>query len=179
MHFYMSKKSQKVRIGMLKSVPKKWDVEGNWSIFEDQFQKHRADGLDVFITPECFLDGYAVTEETWTIPKFRKVAQDVAESSFIRRARQLARKAKTHLLFGFSEILNNRFMNAAVLIGRDGTVLGTYYKTHLLNQDRRFARGDDLPVFETDFGSVGIAICADRRWPEHSERFASRVRKSV
>ena len=151
---------------MLKAMPGKWDVEGNWAIFEEQFKRHQGDELDVFITPECFLDGYAVTEENWTVRRFRRVAQEVKNSTYLRKARGLARRSNTSIVFGFTEYLDGKFYNAALLIGRDGKIVGSYYKTHLQNQDRRFARGEDLPVFDLDFGRVGMVICADRRWPE-------------
>jgi predicted amidohydrolase len=36
----------------------------------------------------------------------------------------------------------------------------------LQEQDLRFSPGGDLPVFDTEWGKVGVLICADRRWPE-------------
>ncbi len=153
-------------IGMLKAMPRKWDVDYNWKIFEDQFKSHQAAGIDVFITPECFLDGYAVTEEDWTVEKFAEVAQDVTDSDYIQRVRELARQTKTHIVFGFTELLNDYFYNCALLVGSDGDIVGRYHKTHLQNHDHRFAPGQDLPVFDLDLGRVGMVICADRRWPE-------------
>ena len=47
------------------------DVEENWAIFKKQFETHGGD-TDVFITPECFLDGYAVTEKNWTAERFAR-----------------------------------------------------------------------------------------------------------
>ena len=162
----MTRKKRKVTVGMLKAMPAKWDVEGNWAIFEAEFRKHRGDGIDVFVTPECFLDGYAVTEDNWTIRRFTKAAQEVEDSPYIRRVRDMARRAKISVVFGFTERLDGHFYNAALLIGRNGKVVGKYHKTHLQNHDHRFARGTDLPVFDLDFGRVGMVICADRRWPE-------------
>ena len=162
----MVKAKQTVTIGMLKAMPAKWDVERNWAIFQEQFRRHEGDGIDVFITPECFLDGYAVTEEDWTAPKFAEVAQDVADSNYIQRVRDMARRTKTYIVFGFAELLNDLFYNCALLIGNNGEVMGKYHKTHLQNHDRRFAPGQDLPVFQLDTGRVGMVICADRRWPE-------------
>ena len=66
----------KIKIGMLKAMPEKWNVAENWAVFERQFATHGKD-TDVFITPECFLDGYAVTEKDWTAERFAEVAQDV------------------------------------------------------------------------------------------------------
>lgn len=154
-----------VRIGMLKAMPAKWDVAGNWATFAAQFEAHGRD-VDVFVTPECFLDGYAVTEKDWTGARFAGVAQDVETSAYIQQVRQMAKAAHTYVVFGFTEKRNGRFYNAALLIQRDGAVAGTYYKTHLQSHDHKFVRGDDLPVFDLDFGTVGMVICADRRWPE-------------
>jgi predicted amidohydrolase len=151
---------------MLKAMPGKWDVKGNWKIFEKQFKKHRRDGMNIFITPECFLDGYAVTEEDWTVEKFAKIAQDVEKSPYIQRVRDLACQTGTSVVFGFTEIMDGLFYNCALLVGADGEIIGKYHKTHLQQHDRRFAPGQDLPVFDIGIGRVGMVICADRRWPE-------------
>ena len=85
---------RKLTVGMLKAMPRKWDVFGNWAIFEEQFGRH-SNEVDVFITPECFLDGYAVTEKDWTVEQFDGVAQDVRESGYIQRVRELAQRYET------------------------------------------------------------------------------------
>jgi predicted amidohydrolase len=155
----------KIKIAMLKAFPAKWDVVGNWAIFEKQFETH-AKGVDVFVTPECFLDGYAVTEKDWTVDRFATVAQHVSDSVYIHRVCEMAKTARVNVVFGFTEMRGGYFFNAALLINRKGERVGTYYKTHLQTHDVRFARGEDIPVFDLDFGRVGVVICADRRWPE-------------
>jgi len=155
-----------MRIGMLKAVPAKWDIDRNWAIFEEQIIRHQDDGIDVFITPECFLDGYCPTEDDWTIQRFTEIAQDISKSDYIQCVCNLARQIKTYIVFGCTELLGNLFYNCALLVDRDGKVIGKYHKTHLQKHDRRFAPGQSLPVFEIDMGCVGILICADRRWPE-------------
>ena len=162
----MQTQKRKVRIGMLKALPDKWNLEANWAVFEAQFQQHREDGLDIFITPECFLDGYAVTDEGWTAERFAQVAQDVGQSTYVRRVQALARQAQMCIVFGFTELLQGRFYNCALLVGAGGEIVGKYHKTHLQTHDLRFAPGQDLPVFDLDLACVGIVICADRRWPE-------------
>ncbi|MEX0750420.1 MAG: carbon-nitrogen hydrolase family protein, partial [Dehalococcoidia bacterium] len=57
--------------------------------------------------------------------------------------------------------------NGAALFGRDGTLAGRYDKSFLWHFDTRwFAGGAAYPVFETDFGRVGMLVCADGRLPE-------------
>ncbi|GAF67210.1 unnamed protein product, partial [marine sediment metagenome] len=54
----------------------------------------------------------------------------------------------------------------ALIYDRAGELAGAYDKTHLQSHDEKYLPGDDLPVFDSDFGPFGVMICADRRWPE-------------
>jgi hypothetical protein len=85
---------------------------------------------------------------------------------------------------GYAELVEEggrkRIYNSAVLVERDGRVVGHYRKTHLpghfdhrpgnpfQNLEKRYFEPGDLgfPVFEAFGGRVGMLICNDRRWPE-------------
>ncbi|MBT4612644.1 MAG: carbon-nitrogen hydrolase family protein, partial [Gemmatimonadetes bacterium] len=153
-----------VTVGMLKDVPAKWDSERNWSVLCEQFDRHAAD-VDVFVTPECHYDGYAVTEEDWTVERFSDVTLAVDDRR-IEALRDMAKSQETAIVFGFTEKLDGGFYNCALLIDAAGQIVGKYHKTHLLSHDHRFHRGNHLDTFDVDFGRVGMVICADRRWPE-------------
>ncbi len=155
-----------IRIGMLVAMPKKWKVKENWQVFETLVRRHADYGIDILITPECFLDGYAVTEKDWTVERFGQVAQDFDDSFYVEQLRTLAVETQTHIVFGLTERKSTHFYNCGLLVGRDGEIVGKYYKTHLQSHDLRFTPGADLPVFTLDCGTVGMVICADRRWPE-------------
>ena len=58
-----------------------------------------------------------------------------------------------------------RRYNTALLIDREGKVRGHYEKIHLCG-DTNTRPGTRVPVFQTDFGRVGIAICWDLAFPE-------------
>ena len=64
--------------------------------------------------------------------------------------------------------------NAASLIGRQGEVIGHYFKTHLAPGETSITPGDQYPVFETDFGKVGMMICMDIHYPEIARIYALR-----
>lgn len=64
--------------------------------------------------------------------------------------------------------------NTATLIGRRGEILGHYHKTHLAPGESGIQPGDDYPVFETDFGRIGILICMDIHYPEIARIYALR-----
>lgn len=151
---------------MIQAVPKKWEVDENWAMFETLVRRHAGDQVDLFLAPECFLDGYAASEVDWTVERFAEVAQNLNDSPYIDRLKRLAAETRAYFVFGFTERVDDRFYNCAVLVGRDGHIQGTYYKTHLRDHDKRFAPGIDLPVFHLDCGVIGVVICADRVWPE-------------
>lgn len=156
----------KVRLGLFSAMPTKWDLEGNWQIFERAFLAHANEGIELVVTPECFLDGYAVEAKDWNADRFAGIAQDVATSPYISRVKNLAEKHKTAILFGFTEKADGRLYNCALMVDRNGRIVGHYHKTHLQDEDLRFTPGAALPVFEMAWGKTGVLICADRRWPE-------------
>jgi predicted amidohydrolase len=58
--------------------------------------------------------------------------------------------------------------HTAVLIAPNGTVSGSYRQTHLDPAYSWASAGDDLPVFDTAIGRIGILLCEDVRFPEAS-----------
>lgn len=86
--------------------------------------------------------------------------------------RVLARKAKQYGMYicaGLAEMENGFLYNAAVLFDRQGELAGKYRKVHLywpecINYSE--TPGDRLPVFELDFGKVGVMTCYDSWYGE-------------
>jgi predicted amidohydrolase len=64
----------------------------------------------------------------------------------------------------------SKHYNTALLFDRGGKIIGKYRKTHLclptLHEGAYTVAGDDLPVFKTDFGTIGITTCMDIHYPE-------------
>ena len=95
-----------------------------------------------------------------------------------------ARRLGLGFYLGYAELLREetrkRRFNTAILVGKDGEILGKYRKIHLPghadNQSHRpfqhlekryFETGDlGFRVFRAFGGLVGMCICNDRRWPE-------------
>ncbi len=88
----------------------------------------------------------------------------------LRDFRDAARARRTHLVFGLVErAADGRTFHTAVVIGPDGEIAGRYRKTHRVAQDAEFALGDDLPVFRTAFGTLGVTLTSDFYFPEAYE----------
>jgi predicted amidohydrolase len=98
--------------------------------------------------------------------------------------RPLFERARAHRMafkLGYAELTpDGRHFNTAILVGRDGRVVGKYRKVHLPGhskfdparsfqhlEKRYFLPGDlGFPVWRALGGILGICICNDRRWPE-------------
>jgi predicted amidohydrolase len=103
-------------------------------------------GNDLIVTP--FMPFLSFTEGNETA--------DVADVAAI------ARTHRTHLAIAMREEgQSNRRYHTALLIGPDGKLLGKYRKTHALPDDDGIALGDELPVFKTSFGMVGLSLTTD------------------
>jgi predicted amidohydrolase len=83
------------------------------------------------------------------------------------RISKVARRHHMHVVFGTYERIGDAIYNTAVLMGRDGQIIGKYHKVQLPDVERwSVTPGDSFPAFETDFGTVGVMICYDINFPE-------------
>ena len=120
--------------------------------------------------------------------KFFHILRDVAP----RLARRAAKKNAIYVVVGCWEVFDDdTFANTALIFDRSGNILGKYNKTHaaidgyegeppwsrppqgknrdwMLQKDPEWIMedGTDLPVFDLDFGRVGILTCYDGWFPE-------------
>lgn len=84
--------------------------------------------------------------------------------------------AKDHHCYVICPILtkeNGIIYNTALVIDRQGGIVGRYHKIHptVDEIDSGVVPGDpDPPVFDLDFGRVGIQICFDVNWPDAWQR---------
>jgi predicted amidohydrolase len=79
-----------------------------------------------------------------------------------------ARARRCYVVAPITLARGGRLYNTAVLLGRDGAVVGTYDKIHPTEGELKggIIPGKQAPVFETDFGRIGIQICFDIGWPD-------------
>ncbi|HVK57612.1 MAG TPA: carbon-nitrogen hydrolase family protein, partial [Candidatus Kapabacteria bacterium] len=90
------------------------------------------------------------------------------------RLGKLAKELNSYIVAGIYEKEGAILYNTAILVGRDGKLIGKYRKTHLPREEWEagITPGDEYPVFETDFGKVGLIICWDVQFPEPSRAMA-------
>ena len=81
---------------------------------------------------------------------------------------QIAQKHHMYIVAGILEREGAVVYNTAVLVGRDGQLAGKYRKVALPREeiDGGVTPGNSFPVFDTDFGKIGMMICWDVFFPE-------------
>jgi beta-ureidopropionase len=145
-----------------------------------QARKKYGRGPDLAVLPETAVTGEAGEEALARAVPFEGRVQD----TFSGKAREhhCYIVVPTYLLDSPEKKLCS---NAAVLVGRQGEVVGIYRKTHLVVSLERGTMeggatpGDALPVFDCDFGKLGIQICYDMDfadgWAELARRGAELI----
>lgn len=151
----------------------KGDKDANYRRAEPLIRQAAAEGANLVVTTECFLDGYAIRDKQIPLDSWRELAEPIPDGPYIRRLCSLADELDIHLVAGMVERAGERTHNTAVLIGPDGRLLGRYRKQCLGHEAPRNSPGDASPVFDTPFGRVGLIICADRRESEVVRRIAA------
>lgn len=134
-------------------------------------------GIDIAVLPEA-----AVTGEAGRKSRLRAVP---LKGAFGETFASKAREHNCYIVAPTYLQEENNISNAAVLFGRRGEVAGIYRKVHLVvlpgstDFENDCAPGPDVPVFECDFGKLGIQICYDiefdRGWNELARKGAELV----
>jgi len=161
-----------LRVAQIKIFPEKGNLEANHERLMTVLGQIRECGPDVVVTPECFLDGYVVTEERVDAGSLAQYAIDPEDSRYVADASRWASQSGAWLILGCTRRGHDGAYNTALVLDRGGRLVGMYDKVHCQTHDGKFRAGNRLPVFGSDFGPFGVMICADRRWPETVRTFA-------
>jgi predicted amidohydrolase len=121
----------------------------------------------------------ALLPEGITLVGTGKTYADVAEpvpGPTTERLGEFARRKNVWLVAGVMERERQTLYNTAVLIDRKGRVAGRYRKVYIPREEFEggITPGSDYPVFETDFGKVGLMICWDVQFADPARALALR-----
>lgn len=140
----------------------------NLDTVERLLREAAGQGVELVVFPECTLTGYVITDQT----EVAALAEEVPGESTTRVVALCLELGLTAVV-GLLEHDGGAFYNTAVLMDGGG-VVGRYRKSHLihLGVDRLLSPGDVLPVFPTSWGTCGLLICYDQRFPEAARTLA-------
>lgn len=135
-----------------------WNAEAA----ENHLAELHIKAVDLAIFPEAYLTGYSVE----TVEDARALAISRSHPA-LERIHRASERLEITVIVGFAEDDHGDLFNCAALF-EPGVEPRYYRKSHLpeLGYDKHARRGDELPVFETKHGKIGILICFDQRLPE-------------
>lgn len=143
-------------------------LEGNRRLILDCLDRARAFRPDVVVFPEiCVHQGIGKPPESI---RFAETVPGPTTDLAARKAAEL----NSHVLLPLYEKSGNLVYNSAALIGRKGNLLGVYRKFQPTGYEMAdgIHPGKTTPVWETDCGRIGCAICFDIKFPEVGLRLA-------
>lgn len=124
-----------------------------------------ANAADVIVLPELWPTGF------FNFARYRDEAETLHGATLDRLA-SAARSASAWLIGGsFVELASDGHLhNTTVAFTPSGELAATYRKIHLFGYESAEAQlltpGQDVSVFDTDYGRVGMSTCYDLRFPE-------------
>jgi predicted amidohydrolase len=137
----------------------------NRDIAERLIRSAVARGAQIVLTPELGLSGYVGG------PVGRAMAEPIPGPTTQIFA-GLAKELNIYILVGMSEMNNGELMNAQVVIGPTGEIIGVFRKVHInrIETNGGWRNGSEFPVWRittaTGAMTAGIMICYDREVPE-------------
>lgn len=157
-----------MQVAVAQIEPKLFEQERNLEACLSRLEDTAAAGAQLLVLPECAIPGYMFDSAAEALP----YAEEIPGPS-TAALEDACRRLDVHVVCGLLERDGDVLHNAAVLVGPDG-VIGTYRKTHLpyLGVDRFAAPGDELCVWDTPLGRIGVEICYDLRFPEVTRTLA-------
>lgn len=141
----------------------------NLAKMEEMADKARIEfSAEIIVFPECSLTGYCFDN----LEEVRSESEEALGPS-VRAVSGISLNKKIGIVFGMLQKSGDRFYNVSVFCFPDGRIL-YYRKTHLpvLGADRFVEHGDQLGVFDTEYGRLGMIICYDLRFPEPARELA-------
>jgi 5-aminopentanamidase len=157
-----------MRVAVAQLDPKLAEKERNLDACLARLDEAVAAGAELVVFPECAIPGYMFESADEAMAYAEEIPGPSTDA-----LTEAAARTGAHVCCGLIERDGDRLHNAAVLIGPGGLV-GTYRKTHLpfLGVDRFVVPGDELPVWDTPLGRIGVEICYDLRFPEVTRTLA-------
>lgn len=126
-------------------------------------ERAAADGADLVVFPELYMGLFRVPH-----PETEKVSK-------------AARENNINVIVGTFEIVDDagEYVNSTLVFNREGEIIGRYWKMYQAVGDAPYGwppkvddpewiafAGEDTPVFDLDFGRIGILTCYDGYFPE-------------
>lgn len=152
-----------------------WNREEVLDKAERLVREAAAKGASIILLQELFETPYFCQTQDF---EHMKLATTLEENAAIARFTKIAKELEVVLPISFFEKAGNTAFNTIAVIDADGSILGTYRKTHIPDglpyaEKFYFTPGDTgFKVWETRYAKIGVGICWDQWFPEAARSMA-------
>ncbi|NMK48796.1 nitrilase family protein [Achromobacter sp. Bel] len=150
-------------VASVQMAPVIGEVAANVARSAELVEQAAAQGARLVVLPELANTGYVFESREEAYALAEAVPGGPSSQAWIALAQRLG----IYLVAGIAERCGDRLYNAALIAGPAGYI-GTYRKLHLWGDENLYFEAGDLglPVFHTELGRLGVAICYDGWFPE-------------
>ena len=152
-----------------------WNREEVLDKAEKLVRKAAAEGANIILLQELFETPYFCQKQKF---EYFDLAKPLSENAAVKRFTEVAKEPQVVLPISFYEKAGNTAFNTIAIIDADGTILGTYRKTHIPDglpyaEKFYFTPGDTgFKVWKTRYADIGVGICWDQWFPEAARSMA-------
>ena len=152
-----------------------WNREEVLDKAEKLVRKATAEGANIILLQELFETPYFCQKQKF---EYFDLAKPLSENAAVKRFTEVAKELQVVLPISFYEKAGNTAFNTIAIIDADGTILGTYRKTHIPDglpyaEKFYFTPGDTgFKVWMTKYADIGVGICWDQWFPEAARSMA-------
>jgi len=150
-----------VRVATVYNRPSGLTQAGNADSFAAAIDRAAAYGPDIICLPEA-------TNSIGTGLSFPAAGELIPGGTSFQRLSDRARQHSVYIVAGLIERDGAVIYNTSVLINRAGQLAGKYRKVYLpINEvEGGMTPGSEYPVFDTEFGRIGMMICWDMQFTD-------------
>jgi predicted amidohydrolase len=155
-----------VRVALCQILVIDGDREGNFRRIEYALETAKSEHAAIAAFPESAILG-------WENPDAHRLATPIPGADSDRIA-ALARQYGLMIAIGLDEKDGSRLYGSAILVDKAGNLLWKHRKINVLAElmTPPYSEGkpDDIGVVETEYGRIGVLICADTFIDKHLKR---------
>jgi predicted amidohydrolase len=159
-------KRRVVRVAVCQILSIDGDREGNFTRIEYALEQARTGRADIAAFPESVILG-------WENPDAHRLAATIPGADSDRIA-TLARKYRLMIAIGLDEKDGERLYDSAILMDKTGKLLWKHRKLNvlpeLMDPPYSVGRAEDIGTVDTEYGRIGLVICADTFGDAYAER---------
>lgn len=144
-----------LKLAMTQMLVEGGEKQNNLNRAVERIEEASQNNADIVLLPEAMDLG-------WTHSSAKTEAEPIPGGLTFKTLAAAAKKFKVYVCAGIIEKDGDKTYNAAILINRKGDIILKHRKINELDiAHDLYDQGDRINVCETEFGTIGLLICAD------------------